>query len=281
MPELPEVESFARLLQATYAGMVLQDLQFHRPDLRFVLDQNALGNVMRRGDRLLHVSRRGKRLVLQFEAGSVFVSLGMSGHFHAAVLGSPAPHEHVTWVFRGDAGLHALGYVDPRRFGFLSLIPPEAAVDPLDRAAVVQKLLSARERGVKRSVKDFLMDQKVLGGVGNIYALEACFRAGVSPLLSVCGLDETDCESLAAALRKILTLAIRMGGSSVATYRNFHGEKGSFQNVHRVYGREGQCCLRRGCSGTIIRITAGGRGTFLCPVCQPERPEAARHTPSH
>lgn len=267
MPELPEVENFARVIDATYAGRVLQELHFHRSDLRFPLDQQALGRVMRKGERLLRVSRVGKRLVFRFESGSVFVSLGMSGHFQPSVPGRPIRHEHITWVFRSSKEDLALGYVDPRRFGFLSLDPPVSAADPLDPVAVLRTLRRAREKGGKRAIKDLLMDQKVLGGVGNIYALEACFLAKVSPLRAVCDLKESECRALASALRKILNLAIRMGGSSVATYRNLHGEKGSFQSVHRVYGREGQRCLRRGCGGTVVRVTAGGRGTFWCPGC--------------
>lgn len=268
MPELPEVENFARLLQSSYAGKVLSDLRFHRPDLRFPLDQKALRAVMRKGSRLVRVGRDGKRLVLEFEAGRVFVSLGMSGQFHPAVPGCPMQHEHVTWVFGAGAEAVALAYVDPRRFGFLSLTPPPAAANPLSSRAVGQTLWQLHEKGVGRSIKDVLMDQSVLAGVGNIYALEACFMAKVAPLLPVCRIKREQCFALGRSLRKALTVAIRMGGSSIATYRNLHGEKGSFQDMLCVYGREGKPCVRRGCGGTVVRAVSGGRSTFWCPECQ-------------
>jgi formamidopyrimidine-DNA glycosylase len=196
----------------------------------------------------------------------VFVSLGMSGSFIEVPKGRSIPHQHLTWSFKGRA--ETLGYVDPRRFGFLTTTAPHPAPSPLDPAETAQALLAIKGQGSRRRLRDVLLDQKILGGVGNIYMCEACFAAGVDPLAEMASITPQRIKRLATALASILDRAIALGGSSISTYRQFGGAQGGAQDVHRVYGREGEPCKGAGCPGIVIRRSVGGRSVFLCPRCQ-------------
>lgn len=284
MPELPEVQSFATSLHAAYAGKRLEGIVFHRPDLRFPFPQMSLERIFQKGAKLQAVSRAGKQLLLCTDVGAVRVSLGMSGAFFPAERKSPRKHEHVTLHFEGG---EALGFEDPRRFGFWTVeakdvVPaeahlvagvslPEDAVDGTDTAGLRRVFGTPKVRASKRSVKDLLMDQRVVAGVGNIYALEALFRARIHPFTLCSRVPVKGWERLATEIPKLLEAAIAHGGSSISTYRRLHGEEGGFQSLHLVYGREGGVCPVRGCGGVVVRVTQGGRGSFFCPRCQKPR----------
>jgi formamidopyrimidine-DNA glycosylase len=269
MPELPEVESFVLALKREYAGKRLSGLRLHRKDLRFPFDKQALEIIFARGSVFLEPRRVAKQLVLATENGMVAVSLGMSGSFLPSSFPKKALHEHVTLLFEDGS---ALAYVDPRRFGFWkpvqTLSEISRAADPLQEKSLLNVFRSAAFVTSQRSVKDALMDQALIGGLGNIYAVEALFRAGVSPLRKCSDVKRNEYKKLSGIIPQMLSLAIDAGGSTISTYRRLHGESGGFQELHLVYGREDERCSKNGCSGTIIRQTQTGRSSWWCPRCQ-------------
>lgn len=265
MPELPEVESYARALQKEYAGKIISHVVFHRDNIRNTLDKNALRDIFE-GVKLAEVFRDGKRLVMKTKNGEVVISLGMSGSFIPAQ-SVPMKHEHITMHFKDKS---ALGYVDPRRFGSWEVrggaLPHHA--DPMDSASLQKLFISERFLKSTRAIKNALLDQREIGGVGNIYALEALHLSGVDPRRSVNKISKAEFVSLSKTLPKVLAHAIDAGGSTVSTYRRLHGDSGNFQELHRVYDRAGEKCMKRGCGGTILRIKQGGRSSWLCEECQ-------------
>jgi formamidopyrimidine-DNA glycosylase len=265
MPELPEVESYARALKKEYVGKDISRVVFHRDNIRSALDKKGLCAALELHE-LTDVFRDGKRLVLKTSGGEVLISLGMSGSFIPAH-STPTKHEHVTLHFADGT---MLGYIDPRRFGTWEVrerILPHRA-DPLSEASLNKLFRERRFTKSSRSIKDLLLDQHEIGGVGNIYALEALHLAGVDPRRKVSNVSKTEFTSIAKHLPKVLLQAIDRGGSTVSTYRRLHGDTGDFQELHRVYDREDEKCLKRACSGTIVRIPQGGRSSWYCPECQ-------------
>ena len=189
-------------------------------------------------------------------------------------------HEHI--VFHLGDGT-SVRYSDARRFGYMDLIPTSAldqhalfkglGVEPLSPAFTAE-WLAARLEGKATSIKAALIDQRLIAGLGNIYACEALFRASISPLklagslVTKSGKPTKKTEALVAAIKAVLEDAIKAGGSSLRDYRRANGELGEFQHRFKVYGREGKPCSRKGCGGTVRRIVQGGRSTFYCPICQ-------------
>jgi len=279
MPELPEVQSFANALHSEYAGKTIAGIDLHRPDLRFPLSRTALERVFAAGSVLDGVMRVGKQMRLVTDTGTVRVSLGMSGSFFPAEPGKARKHEHITLRFADGT---ALGYEDVRRFGFWIVEGEEGApsmsddaVDATDGPALARLFRSDRVARSTRSVKDFLMDQRYVAGVGNIYALEALFRTGVHPATTCARVKPAQWEALAGALPPLLALAVSHGGSTISTYRRLHGTEGNFQALHLVDGREGDMCTDASCRGVILRIVQSGRSSFFCPRCQ-KAPRKAR-----
>ncbi len=267
MPELPEVEAYCRALKKEYAGKTISRVVFHRDNIRNTLDKKGLRGILEK-HKLSDVYRDGKRLVMKTQGGGVVISLGMSGSFIPAQ-SVPAKHEHITLHFKDGT---ALGYVDPRRFGSWEVRSgalPHLA-DPM-RTPSLLKLFSD-ERFIKssRAIKDALLDQREIGGIGNIYALEALHLAHVSPLRKVSLLTKKEFMLIATIIPKVLTKAIDNGGSTISTYRRLNGEGGDFQELHRVYDREGEKCLKRGCGGIILRVKQSGRSSWYCMRCQGE-----------
>lgn len=289
MPELPEVEIVRRGLEPALAGRVFARVDQHRPDLRFPLPDNFAGRL--RGRQVERLERRGKYLLAHLSGGHVLLMhLGMTGCFtvHApeseAVKdngrGAPALHDHIVFHMRGGG---TITYNDPRRFGFMMLIPEKnlsdhpllhhLGIEPLG-AALTPAYLAQQARGKKMPLKPLLADQRILAGLGNIYACEALYRARLSPLraaatiASKTGKPNARAEALVPAIRAVLEDAIAAGGSSLRDYRHADGELGSFQHDFCVYGREGEPCRRQGCGGRVRRIVQSGRSTFYCPTCQ-------------
>ncbi|MES2614228.1 MAG: bifunctional DNA-formamidopyrimidine glycosylase/DNA-(apurinic or apyrimidinic site) lyase [Bdellovibrionota bacterium] len=268
MPELPEVQNFVYAIEKNYVGLSVEKITFHRANLRYPFEQKQLEAIFARGTKLIACFREGKQLVLQTQKGSVNVSLGMSGCFKPAILEKPEKHEHVTLNFEDNK---ILGYVDARRFGFWKVRPHETQVqfcDPLNEVDLKNLFLSQKISSLNRSVKDMLMDQQLIGGLGNIYVCEALFRAGISPLLPCHAVVAQEWRKLAKCIPALLQQAIEQGGSSISTYRTLNGEKGNFQNLHLVYERHGQNCSHKKCTGKIVRVVQGGRGSWYCPACQ-------------
>jgi formamidopyrimidine-DNA glycosylase len=290
VPELPEVETVRRGLETVMLGAQLNRIDQRRPDLRFPFPERFAERLTGRTVETLR--RRAKYLIVDLDgAESLVMHLGMSGSFRieqAANGQRPFPeeeaaakdpvHDHV--VFDLSSGARIV-YNDPRRFGFMLLIPSHAlAAHPLLRRAGIEPLSDAfdaaalaRLAGAKRtSLKAALLDQKLIAGLGNIYACEALYRAALSPrraamsLIRKNGAPSAYAIRLAHAIRAVLEEAIAAGGSSLRDHRTADGGLGYFQHKLRVYDRAGSSCAR--CGGTIERMTQSGRATFYCGGCQ-------------
>ena len=278
MPELPEVETVMRGLRARLEGHVIARARVGRPDLRWPLPE-GLGQRLT-GARVLSFRRRAKYILMRLDRGeSLLIHLGMSGR---VLIGRddgspPAPHEHVTLIT--DDGWR-VGFVDPRRFGSLDLVPTAAedahrllaglGPEPLDDA-FTPELLSAALAGRATSIKAALLDQGTVAGLGNIYVCEALFRAGISPRRLAGSVAGARAARLVPAIKAVLNEAIAAGGSSLRDYVQPDGELGYFQHAWKVYGHEGEACERcpgpPACKG-IKRIVQSGRSTFYCPRTQ-------------
>lgn len=278
MPELPEVETVMRGLQARLEGRRIARAEIRRPDLRWPFPPD-LGATLT-GALVQSFRRRGKYILMRLAGGrSVLIHLGMSGRM-ALTPGRPnavAPHEHV--ALETDDGWH-VGFVDPRRFGAIDLIETAredthkllAAMgpEPLDDAFNAISLGEALAR--KRTpIKTALLDQAVVAGLGNIYVCEALFRAGLSPGRLAYTVPGARARRLVPEIKATLNEAIAAGGSSLRDYVQPDGELGYFQHAWKVYGRAAEPCPR--CPGPpvcrgIERIPQAGRSTFFCPRVQ-------------
>lgn len=265
MPELPEVQCFVDALNNSHQNAKVEKIFFRRDDIRFPLDKAKLSSIFARGQTIQRFYRRGKQIVIETKMGEVFVSLGMSGYFTETKLKTPKLHEHVTLQFSDHP---PLGFIDPRRFGFWKTEAPLPAADPLSEESLRNLFLSPKIKSSKRAIKDVLMDQSLIGGIGNIYALEALFRARIHPQKVCLAIKSAQWNQLAVEIPPILKKAIQLGGSTISTYRNLAGDAGSFQNVHLIYDREGQKCANMRCNAKIQRIVQGGRSSWFCPRCQ-------------
>jgi len=271
MPELPEVETVRRGLAPALEGRVLTRVTAFRPDLRFPLPPDFAGRIQ--GKRVVSVTRRAKYLLIGLDDEAVILShLGMSGRYR---IYSEAPppletHDHLEIVT--DAGV-TIRYNDPRRFGILDLTSRTESASHKLLAALGPEPLSnafdgkalAAGLGDKRSaIKIALLDQRVVAGVGNIYASEALFRAGISPKRTARTVKGGRADKLAAAIRDVLTDAINSGGSSLRDHRQTSGELGYFQHSFAVYGKSGEPCPGCDCGGSVRQFVQGGRSTFYC-----------------
>ncbi|MCB2053479.1 MAG: bifunctional DNA-formamidopyrimidine glycosylase/DNA-(apurinic or apyrimidinic site) lyase [Geminicoccaceae bacterium] len=273
MPELPEVETVMRGLHARLQNRRIVSFVQRRPDLRFPLPPGLAGRLT---GRVCHGFRRRAKYILVDlrggpEAQTLILHLGMSGRL--SFDGAPAgAHEHLTFGF--DDGT-VLRFVDPRRFGMLDLVPTAASathrwlahlgLEPLapgfDGPALA-RLLAGRLQPVKTAI----MDQRLVVGVGNIYASESLHRAGVSPRRLAANVGPGRAAALSAAIVEVLEQAITAGGSSLRDYVRADGQLGNFQSFFRVYDRAGEPCGR--CGGAVVKLVQGGRATYFCGRCQ-------------
>lgn len=269
MPELPEVETTVRGLRRVLDGRRLSSVEPRRADLRraFPVD---LGQRLT-GARVDRVGRRAKYGLVDTDRGDTMIfHLGMSGRWRIDP-DDIGDHDHLL-LTTGDG--HRLALNDPRRFGSVDLVetdklddwPPFRALGPdaLD-PCIDQAWLRARFDGRSAPVKAMLLDQKVIAGLGNIYACEALYRAGIHPARKAGSISAGRCGRLAEAIGQVLGEAIEAGGSTLRDFASPDGELGYFPSRFNVYGREGLAC---GCGGTVRRIVQSGRSTFYCPACQ-------------
>lgn len=280
MPELPEVEIVRRALEPVFAGRRIESLIFNRRNLRFDLPQTLPERIS--FSSVSSVSRRGKYLTVFTENGCGFVlHLGMSG-----VIRIEAPddktvtkkHDHVE--FHLSAGYRVV-FNDPRRFGFLeeldeknwedygafSSMGPEPLGNDFSGPVLFERL-----RGRTSPVKNALLDQKVVAGLGNIYVCEALYYAGIDPVRSACDITARECDNMARAIKSVLRKALDAGGSSLRDYKHTDGQLGYFQHQFSVYDREGEVCRDCTFEGPEVccvkRIVQSGRSTFYCPERQ-------------
>ncbi|MBU3886825.1 bifunctional DNA-formamidopyrimidine glycosylase/DNA-(apurinic or apyrimidinic site) lyase [Methylosinus sporium] len=289
MPELPEVETVRRGLEPVFTGSGLAQVELRRADLRFPFPQGFAARLA--GRRVEALKRRAKYLLGELDSGETLIMhLGMSGSFridaddpegayHRAVTTKPA-HDHVVFHFTSGA---SVTYNDPRRFGFMLLVPPgEMAAHPLFDGLGVEPLgpeltpqrLALGLRGRKAPLKAALLDQRIIAGLGNIYVCEAMHRSHLSPLraagtlVDAKGKPKRGLVDLVEAIRQVLGEAIEAGGSSLRDHRQTDGSLGYFQHSFRVYDREDAPCPTPGCRGHVSRVIQSGRSTFFCRDCQ-------------
>jgi formamidopyrimidine-DNA glycosylase len=272
MPELPEIETIRRTIGPRVCGRVVSDVRVLRPDLRRPLAADFAARLV--GRRIGEARRRAKYLILDLDDGlSWILHFGMSGrllHVSERSAAVPAKHDHVL-VELSDGS--ALVFNDPRRFGLMvvedaltSALFAGIGPEPLDAGAFSGGYLAALRARTRRTVKDVLMDQRVVAGLGNIYVNEILFVSGIRPRRRLARLTRADCERLSAATRTILLEAIEHRGSSISDFLDGIGRRGGYQWRRRVYDRAGERCAR--CGTTIKSVVVGQRSSFYCPRCQ-------------
>lgn len=269
MPELPEVETTRRGIESHVRGRVVTGVQLRVPALRWPIPPEISGVLP--GNAIGAVHRRAKYLLLETAPGDVLVHLGMSGVLRVLPADTPAlRHDHADLLL--DDG-RLLRLSDPRRFGSL-LWQPRGEIHPLLQGLGPEPLsdgfdgdhLWRLSRGRRAPVKVFLMDQAVVVGVGNIYAAEALFRAGIHPLRAAGRTSRERFHALAGAVRAVLAHAIRRGGTTLRDFLDPDGAPGYFEQELSVYGREGEPC--RHCGTPLRSLRLAGRASCYCPRCQ-------------
>ena len=268
MPELPEVEVTRRGLAPQLTGRRISGVSVREPRLRWPVPRDVLALA---GRTVGNIRRRGKYLLLDVGDGHLILHLGMSGSLRVLPPGTPAgKHDHFDLLL-GD---RLLRLRDPRRFGAVLWAQGDVdahpllahlGIEPLSRALTPAKL-HALTRGNRIAIKNFLMDGRRVVGVGNIYASESLFRAGINPRMPAKRLTSEKSKKLVAAIKATLQAAIRAGGSSLRDFVGTSGESGYAQQRHYVYDRAGKNCRR--CKMPIRKLTQGQRSTYYCPTCQ-------------
>lgn len=272
MPELPEVETICRGLRPILRGRKITAVEVVQPRLRRMVVPGFRSRL--EGKTIVGVERRGKYILIPLATDTIWIfHLGMSGKLiHVAAERPREKHDHI--IVSLDTG-RELRYHDPRRFG-LSMVVSRAelkslpqmknlGLEPFDRRFDGRHLYSIT-RNSQRRIRDFLLDQRVVAGLGNIYANEILFRAGIRPTARAWKLRRSKVERIARLTPKLLREAIRWCGTSFSDYRDADDRSGKFQQRLRVYDREGEQC--RVCTGTIKRVSLGNRSAFYCPRCQ-------------
>lgn len=293
MPELPEVETVRRGLAPVMEGSKIDRLQLNRADLRFPFPDGLASIVQDRT--IVSVGRRAKYLLIDLDGGEVLIMhLGMSGSFRIAnqdahgnfhhARGKIEAHDHVIFhlITAKGAPVRVI-YNDPRRFGFLLMgtrsdidhhpMICNLGVEPIGNQFDVENF-ATKIAGRNTPLKNVLLDQSVVAGLGNIYVCEALWRSGLSPrrkartIVLKSGKPTERVTLLVQNIKDVIFDAIEAGGSSLRDHTQTDGSMGYFQHSFAVYDQEGEPCRKRGCDGTIGRIVQSGRSTFYCPKCQ-------------
>ncbi len=270
MPELPEVETTRRGIDPHVVGRRIIALAVHEPRLRWRVPDSLPAEVA--GQRVRQTGRRGKYLLVELESGTLLLHLGMSGSLRVLLADTPRQrHDHFDVLL--DSGL-TLRFNDPRRFGSLHYTTGNPDEHPLLKHLAPEPLADAFNadylwritRKRKVAIKQLLMNSSLVVGVGNIYASEALFRARVRPRRQARSLERAELAKLARAVRGVLTMAIKAGGTTLRDYVGADGNPGYFRQKLYVYERAGKPC--RVCGTPIRQIAQGQRSTYYCPSCQ-------------
>lgn len=270
MPELPEVETTRRGVEPHVVGRRIVELALHEPRLRWRVPDSLPAQLA--GQRIRLAGRRAKYLLIELESGTLLLHLGMSGSLRVLPASTPRiAHDHFDIVL--DSG-HSLRFNDPRRFGSLHYtteaidhhpLLKRLAPEPFDERFDADYLWRVtRRRSV--AIKQLIMNSSLVVGVGNIYASEALFRARIRPRRQARSLSQSEAAKLVRAIRTVLSLAIRTGGTTLRDYVGADGNPGYFRQKLYVYERTGKPCRR--CRTPIRQITQGQRSTYYCPKCQ-------------
>ncbi len=256
MPELPEVETIVRALAPRITGRKVLSAEFFTPRVMRGAPEPGLA-----GHTVQAVTRHGKHILLKFDHGTLAIHLGMTGK--VLIDGDPTPYLRAEFVLSGCRLL----FDDIRQFGRMAwsqTLPENVARLGPDPLEITAQEFAARLQQKRGRIKSVLLNQTFVRGLGNIYVDEALHRAGIHPLAE--GITKKRAQTLHKEIVEILEQAIASGGSSISDYVDTEGRKGSFQDSHRVYGREGEPC--RACGTEIQRIVVTQRGTHFCPKCQ-------------
>lgn len=270
MPELPEVETTRRGIAPHIEGKTVRDVIVRHHQLRWPVPRGLKATLV--VHKVKSVSRRAKYLLIEFDHGTLIVHLGMSGSLRIIDGALPADkHDHVDIVFESG---RALRLTDPRRFGavlwtrddpqqhdLIAHLGPEPLSDTFSGDYLYQ-----RSRGRKGTIKQFIMDGKIVVGVGNIYANESLFLAGINPKRLAGRISRERYDTLAEAIKQVLAAAIKQGGTTLRDFVGGDGRPGYFAQQLNVYGREGEPC--RVCGTPIKHLVLGQRSTYYCPNCQ-------------
>ena len=273
MPELPEVEVTRRGIAPVLTGSRVSGVVARTPALRYPLPKNLERTLA--GSRLTTVTRRGKYLLLDFGHGHLLIHLGMSGSLRLVSADLPAEkHDHFDLVFAAGRRSVALRLRDPRRFGAILWLPGDPLAHPLLAVLGVEPLtddfsaawLKNELAGLSAGIKSTLMDSHRIVGIGNIYASESLFRAGIDPRTAAGRISLKRLQRLVPAIKTTLAAAIDAGGSSLRDFIHSDGSSGYFQQQVLVYGRSGEPC--RFCGRPVREVRQGQRATFFCANCQ-------------
>lgn len=275
MPELPEVEVSRMGITPHLVGQTVRTMTFRTPKLRWDIPAELK---QMEGQVITAISRRAKYLLIETASGSAIVHLGMSGSLR--ILDGefpPGKHDHVDLTLTNGK---VLRYNDPRRFGAWLWCPAGESHDVLGHMgpeplteAFSADYLQDKARNKRVAVKSFIMDNKIVVGVGNIYANESLFSSGIHPLRPAHTLSGAEWQSLVADIKAVLTTAIAQGGTTLKDFAQADGKPGYFAQELQVYGKKGQPCPR--CSAPIAELKIGQRNSFYCPQCQLSAPETA------
>jgi formamidopyrimidine-DNA glycosylase len=272
MPELPEVETVCRSLRPHLVEQTVERIEVLEPRLRVRVDETALGRLA--GKTILEIRRAAKYILILLSEDIVWVfHLGMSGKLICVQADAPRrKHDHIIMHFVGGGELR---YHDPRRFGLTLVTRKEIlhelpqlsllGIDPFD-PDLTGEYLFCHTRASKRPIRDLLVDQRIIAGLGNIYANEILARVGIKPTARSSRLTRKQAHAIAQTVPDLLRQAIRWCGTSFSDYRDADDKRGEFQRHLRVYDREGETC--RGCGSIIKRVAIGNRSAFYCPSCQ-------------
>ncbi|WP_027414774.1 DNA-formamidopyrimidine glycosylase [Aneurinibacillus terranovensis] len=274
MPELPEVETIRRTLSTLVTGKVISNVEVGLPRLIKKPDDKLEFVERLKGQTILSISRRGKFLKFYLDDFVLVSHLRMEGRYGLYKTGEPVEkHTHVIFQFTDGTELR---YKDVRTFGTMHLFvkgqeelePPlyKLGPEPLDEN-FTPGLLKERLIHRKSKIKPLLLNQEILVGLGNIYVDEALFQAGIHPEKGPDELTDNQWNKLHQAIVGVLTESISLGGSSIKSYVNGQGKEGNFQHTLKAYGRTGESCVV--CGTPIEKSVVGGRGTHICPTCQP------------
>jgi len=288
MPELPEVEVVKRSLINKIQNSIVKAVKINDGRLRYRVDKNKIKKII--GLRIKKISRRSKFLLFFFDDNTVMlVHLGMTGKFFFVNqkntkyktsfyydINEDKDKKHDRVIFN-LSGNQKLIYNDIRKFGFIKLVKklnldqnlhlknlgPEPLEKKFNFSYFKQYIINKN-----RSIKDLLMDQKFISGLGNIYVNEILFFSGIKPLKKVKNLSESEIRKIIKFTKKILRKAIALGGSSIKNFSSDNGKKGLFQQHFRVYGKKGDKCSKKSCGNKIIKFVISNRATFYCDKCQ-------------
>ena len=270
MPELPEVQTTCDGIAPHIIHQMITDVVIRTPKLRWDIPVDLKDKLWHQN--IIKVSRRAKYIIIELNSGYLVIHLGMSGHLRVLKQSLlPAKHDHIDIIFENGT---ILRYNDPRRFGAFLFTPhpidefkifQKLGPEPLSEAFDAQYLLRrCQNRGVP--IKTHIMNQNVVVGVGNIYASEALFLAGIHPLRPAQRLKKHELELLIHSIKFILKEAIKQGGTSISDYMNSEGKPGYFSQQLKVYQREGLPCFE--CGAKIVQLRIGQRSSFFCSSCQ-------------